>query len=404
MSRNRKQRRKRSAGLRLHAKVPLPGGAPPALAQPTALSGQMPRPASSGRYNILSVPTYPANTPQALLPRPREGGAGIYRVTFVLAPPGQQAYRTSLPFAQIMESGDSQLILSADATQLKMRLIGEGQEVELIGLPNQRGALARVQMRVDAQNVRDAQRFATDLVLPILSHWSHHADVGLDVAAIEVHEERTDMTQWTVGILGGDRVLGSLPSWISTAVLRRFHSAYREGMTATNPFHKVLSFAKAFEGVRKQRLAREKRIRATGGEYIWPDERIPPDTADFPIVDPNERRRFDPYFGLTFDDVALLLRKTIRHAVAHVDPEGDSLTADNYDDLAKAEEASPVLQYMAHQVLRHELEVQAGEVIVVPPAGMMITELGDQSGAIDPARGQPGSSGWSEHLPNHGQV
>ncbi len=340
-----------------------------------SLTGQMPRPDSGGRYAVTSVPTFSPDHPKAGVPRSPNGSHGVYRVTFILATPGQQIYHTSLDFARIMESGDSLVIGAVDAAWLTMRLVGEGQQVKMVASFTDRKALAKVQMRVEAQDFRDAERFATNLILPCLSQWCYQADVGVDVAAVEIHEERTDVTCWTVGIVGAAKPLPSQMLPASTPALRRLLSAYREGMTNTSSLYRVLSYAKVLEGVRKSRLAREKRIKKAGGLYVGPVEEIPPDTPDFPVRDEQERLRFGPYYGQSFDDVALALRETIRHAVAHLDPEGNSLAADSYDDVAQCEQTSSVLKYMARVVLQHEIKAQAEEAVVTLPEGMELTDL-----------------------------
>jgi hypothetical protein len=50
------------------------------------------------------------------------------------------------------------------------------------------------------------------------------------------------------------------------------------------------------------------------------------------------------------------MRDLLRNAVAHLDPSGDSLMADEYKDVETCEEAIPVLRYVARQMLRHEID------------------------------------------------
>ena len=49
------------------------------------------------------------------------------------------------------------------------------------------------------------------------------------------------------------------------------------------------------------------------------------------------------------------MRAMLRNAVAHLDPAADSLVADDYDDIGKAEKVIPVLAYIARQMLREEV-------------------------------------------------
>jgi hypothetical protein len=51
----------------------------------------------------------------------------------------------------------------------------------------------------------------------------------------------------------------------------------------------------------------------------------------------------------------------LRNAIAHLDPEGDSVVADRFDDFARCEQAVPVLRHIARQMLANELALAADE-------------------------------------------
>jgi hypothetical protein len=92
-----------------------------------------------------------------------------------------------------------------------------------------------------------------------------------------------------------------------------------------------------------------------------------PGDAHFPISDPVERGLFQDYYGKKFTCVMDEMRDTLRNAVAHLDPEGDSLVADSFWDTDACQRAIPVLKYMAREMLRHESEMQTQEAVVMFP-------------------------------------
>jgi hypothetical protein len=50
----------------------------------------------------------------------------------------------------------------------------------------------------------------------------------------------------------------------------------------------------------------------------------------------------------------------LRNALAHLDPEGDSINPDDFEDRAKCENAVPVLRHVTREMLRHELKLDSG--------------------------------------------
>jgi hypothetical protein len=139
-------------------------------------------------------------------------------------------------------------------------------------------------------------------------------------------------------------------------------SAYREGLTAGDLFYAVLSFARAVEGVRHLRARRRQRLDAAGQEYRDPGERFPGSLMGLTDVDELQRESFEPYLSRKFTDVIdNELRGPVRNAVAHLDPSGDVLSAERWADLTRCEDALPVLQYIAHEMIGHELEAERAE-------------------------------------------
>ena len=327
----------------------------------------LPRPEMSTTYTFTTVSEFAPGSPQAAIPRPPEGSPGIYTVTFILSLPGQQMYRASISHDDLVQSGDSLLLIPGiKRIDLDFQPLDEQTPAAYVALPNQRGALATLSMQLQAANATDAQRVAFNHIMSFLSWWSYHEDVALEVAAWEAREEATQTTHLTVGLLGKERASRGVSQKPVTPILRRFLSSYREGLGATNGFYRVLCFYRVIEGVTKQRNARLGRHRAAGQEYRGPTEAIPPDDAEFPISDPIERKLFSPYFGRSFTYVRDKLRPTLRNAIAHLDPARDVLVADNFDDTAQCVQAIPVLKYIAREMLRHEIDTQAQEQVATP--------------------------------------
>ena len=71
---------------------------------------------------------------------------------------------------------------------------------------------------------------------------------------------------------------------------------------------------------------------------------------------PGERNLFKPYLGKKFTRVIETeLRPLFRHAIAHLDPRGDSLVIDKFHHIAECEAAMSVIKYIARQMLENEI-------------------------------------------------
>lgn len=339
------------------------------------VSFQLSRRDLSLHHTIAVIYQFAPNDSRSGLVNEADGSPGTYRVTFALSLPGAEVFHGNVSMADVMASGDSLLMLPADVAQVGVKLTGENEVVEVLAFPNDRHAMSKVQMRLSAQGFVDAARYAHDLIMPLLSRWSFDSDVAIDVAAYEVFEEATGSSHWTIGLLGRDKGMTPTPDIPSTPALRRLLSSYREGLSATNPFYRVLCFYKVIEGVKKQRDIRRVEKLAAGVKYRNPSEVIPPDDANFPISDPEEREVFAGHYGKKFTNVLDDMRGTFRNAVAHLDPTGDSLVADSFEDTRACQRAAPVLKYMAHEMLMHETETVAQEAV---------TTRGDEGGTTKP--------------------
>ncbi len=264
-------------------------------------------------------------------------------------------FRTSLPWTDVVNFGDSLLMLPAGVARVDLHITGGPDQIHIICHGNSRGALAKVEMRVSAARFEEARRFTHDIVLPVLSWWSFHNDVALDVAAVEIVEEGTGTQQLIAGVTGRDKPLIPQQGHVSKPGHRPLLASYREGLNTTNVFYRVQCFYRVIEGARALRDRKRESVLVAGKEYRAPEERIPAEGEEISGVDPMSLDVFKPYRSWKFTRVIDDMRGTLRNAVAHLDPKSDSLVPDEFDDVVRCEKALPVMKYLARQMLREEI-------------------------------------------------
>ena len=174
----------------------------------------------------------------------------------------------------------------------------------------------------------------------------------------EVLEEQTLVQKWVVNLLGKAKPLGVNLKALSQPEFRTVFAAYREATNTTNVFYQLLCFYKVIEGVKKIRAKRKKDTLDAGLVYREPsNEQIPSPEENLGISNEYLRDYFRPYLGQKFTKVLDEFSRVLRNAVAHLDPEGDSLIADEFDDIAQCERAVPVIRYVSKIMLQNELQV-----------------------------------------------
>lgn len=323
---------------------------------------QMPRPETNERVQITVVPEFPSNSVSGSVSPSPEGSLGYYVVTFLLSVPGKEQYYDALDFADLLEKGNSLLIVPSPVAQVKARIFNEHQSQEVIFFPNAQGALAKVQMRLFTASFIGAEKEAFDLIMANLSWWSYHHDVALDIAGYHVLEEQTQSHRVVVGLIGKTRAMDV--NIINTAAtsepkFRPLFAAYREGANASNPFYQLLCFYKVALGAKQLRDLRRKALLDAGEKYQEPQgECIPDRVEDLGAAYQESHDAFRPYLGQRFTKVLDQLRGSLRNAIAHLDPTevtGKSLSADKFDDIVMCEQALPVRRYMSRVMLRNEV-------------------------------------------------
>jgi Methylamine utilization protein MauJ len=322
---------------------------------------QIERPETNERHQFISVPEFAPDDPRSLIPRSPQGTAGFYRVMFALGIPGKELFFDDQDLNILRNSGISLLLMPPGAAFANVKLIEASNERERetveVQLASGDGRVANAQIRVHASSFTEAEHYAFDLVMPILSRLSFEYDVALDVKFYEVVEEQTDVYKWTFGIVGKTKLLGTNLRGLSKPEFRMVFAAYREAANATNPFYQLLCFYKVIEGVKKLRAKRKEALLTAGSEYREPpDERMPTSDADLNIVSSLHREFFQPYLGQKFTRVLDQFRNLLRNAVAHLDPMGDSLIIDDFEDVAQCERTVPVIKYICRVMLQNELQ------------------------------------------------
>lgn len=318
---------------------------------------QIPRPDINGREQIIIVPELAPDAPGALLPRSPQGNQGNYSITFFLSIPGKEQFRDELDLNKLMQSGDSLLLLPKEAAKIHVTIYNDQEAVIVTIVKNEHGSLARAQLRLHVSSFIEAETNAFNIVMSLLSRWSYLYDVALDITGYQVIEEKTGSQKWTVGLVGKEKALNFNTIDVSKPMYRIVFSAYREALNATNPFYQLLCFYKVIEGVKKIRAQRKEVVLSAGNEYReTPDEHIPNTEGDCSSTDSSVQHTFKPYLGKKFSWVLDQMRGLLRNAIAHLDPKGDTLVADKYEDIAKCEQALPVIKYICRVMLRNELQ------------------------------------------------
>jgi hypothetical protein len=313
----------------------------------------IPRPDRNIGMEFTLVPVLSGPPEKAPPPLPPLGEAGPYTINFVLCVPGRDNLNEDLDLPGLMRSGRSLLQMPPGVANIEMT-IAATVPIQFFS-DRDGGLMSRATIRVNASNFEEAQRFAYNTLMPILSYWSYLHDVAIDVAAYEVTEERTGVLKYTVGMVGAVKAFRGAERYVSTDEHRRLFAAYREAMNTINIFYRVLSFYKVTEGVR---ILRTRRYRAAGNKGIPPGdpyERFPSDIVDL-TVNVLSQKSFLPYLGQEFDSVLTSYETLIRNAVAHLDPHSDDvLDADRFDDLTACLRAERVLAYIARKMLDSEM-------------------------------------------------
>jgi hypothetical protein len=322
------------------------------------------RPDTNGRVAIIVVNEFADTDPRSGVSSSPAGYQGVYDVHFIFGVPGNNTFRENFDLTHVLDWGDSLLMVGQANADVRFVLIRTDPSttgtVDVLMRTNSAGALARAYMAVEAGSFVDAERVAFNHVSAVLSKMSFDFDVAIEINGSVVVARSTESTRWTFGWAGKRKSFGATMD--STGILSiglaesRLFSTYREGLNATNPFHQALTFYKVTEGVQGLRGSRRQAAKEAGAPIPHdPTEQLPTDPKDLGIADEGIRSMFRPYLGRSFGYALNKLRKTVRNAVAHMDPDaGYVLSADNFDEVLACVSAAEVLKYIARQMLKNE--------------------------------------------------
>lgn len=314
------------------------------------------RPETNQRYWISIQPTFPPDDSRSSIPKSAIGSSGCYEATFFLSIPGKEHFRDEINIDQILQSGNSLLIMPPSISKIRVPVLNEQEQVEVLFSANNRRLLSSATIKISASSFKDAEIRAYDLIMPILSWWSYKYDVALDISAYRVVEEKTQVQNWAFNIVGAAKELDFNVAAVSKPEYSTLFASYREATNATNTFYRFLCYFKVIEGVKYLRKQRKHAALAAGETYKEPpDEKIPVTIEELNALNIYMADHFQPYLGKKFTWVIDQLRYVLRNAIAHLEPSADSLIADKYEDIMKCEQVMPIIKYISRVVLRNEI-------------------------------------------------
>jgi hypothetical protein len=309
----------------------------------------IPRPRVTEYNYTTAVPVFPDRRGGS-----PSGSPGKYDVVFVLGVPGMSGAATALDFDGMLAGGDSLL----EGTGLEVELqAADGSSLSVARIvPNAHGRLAQVRLAVTAGNFSLAENEAFDAVMPVLSRIAFEADTPLEVTGILLTEQATQTRRFGATLVGATQPAPELAG-TTTPELRSFLAAYREGLNTNSPLYQTLSFYKIIEGVATFHTKRARAAKKCGApEPTDPlAQQIPGNRADLAGMTEWARDNFTPYLGMSFGEIRSAVKNTIRDAVAHITPGMDLRIADYAADIRACRAITPVLRFVARELIRSEL-------------------------------------------------
>ena len=236
----------------------------------------------------------------------------------------------------------------------------EGTVYDLSVESNAKREASVVRATLNAPNLLAAEALAYNNILPIVSSLAFTYDVKIAIRGCVITEISSGTVRVRLGLLGQSKqVSPDLVLMSLTQETRMLLATYREASASSNIFLQALSYFKVVEGVYAIRTAEAQAAVAKGdAPTVRERELIPATIEALPYEDKWALDGFKPYLGKRFTWVRDDLRERLRHGLAHLLP-GDtnikSLSADVFNDVSTAEDAVPVLRYMARTLLKSYL-------------------------------------------------
>lgn len=285
---------------------------------------RVPRPRWSGVWNFTAVPIKEDEPDQV---DSGNGRPGMYQITYALLDPTTSGFAPNVHLPGLFAAAESLVQLPQGVTSSRGVLYDDAHRVEVAFHANASGRVATAELRLFAANFQAAEHMSYSIVAPILSWFAFRCDVEVDLAGFRIVEEATGSTKHQVGLLGQPSQLPA-EMLLSRPAYRRILAAYREGLNSRNPFFQFLSFFKVAEATRRLRDQRAVDARAKGETFTRPVETIPESESDLSEVPETYREHLRPFLGKKYTAVLDAFRALMRNALAHLDPDGDTLNAD----------------------------------------------------------------------------
>jgi hypothetical protein len=286
-------------------------------------------------------------------------------VVFVLGVPGVSSAAVSLNFAALAAAGDSLL----EGTDRRISLVAQdGASNEARIVANAEGRLARIHLEVIADSFAMAETDAHDQIMPVVSGMAFAADAPVEVVAVLLTEKATQTCRVGATIVGAVQPVSRIEG-LSTPEIRPFLAAYREGLNSNSPLYQALCFYKVIEGVSGLHTKQARALLRSGGAAKSDplSKQVPSDPNDLPAMTPWVRDTFKPYLGMTFESVKKAVSDSIRNAIAHITPTEDVRVADYLHDVQASRNITPVLRYIARQVISDALTPPTDTRPATPP-------------------------------------
>ncbi len=224
---------------------------------PIGQSAALEAPDFNRKLHLTFTLEYVPGSTQSKIPNPPSGLPGVYSVRFVFCTPGQEEFFANIDVKKITDLGRSPLKLGVPpGGELRVELVDPlngAAWAKIEFRTNSASEISHADLKINAQDFKDAYQTAYNLVVPQLSWWSYHHDVGIGVAACHIVEDATNSIRLIAGALGKQKIfsLASGKMLPLTPIWRTVFSSYREALNANNVFYQFLCFYKVVEAVGK---------------------------------------------------------------------------------------------------------------------------------------------------------
>lgn len=337
--------------------------------------------ASSGSSKLLGATTKPTFTlspprftttktitifPQFQLGHPANGAArdgsganGDYQVTFVLGIPGFWNARPDQG-VPIIDQGDSLIAVEPQITSLQLNVADpdnpDTPRRATIAI-NENHHLKYIRTTVSADGFRSAHRLAHDIIMPTISRLAYVHDVAIDVIATEIVDLTSHAFSVVMKYSGAVQQFSDVRGH-SSERQERLLSAYRHGISSTEPAFQALSFFRVIEACYRLRGDRIAETKERGERPNEPSEEFPVSFGEIARIgyEDSDEPAFSQYLGMKFTRVRDTLNSRVRNLLAHLDVSREILHPDDLDNANEVETVVPVLHYMARILLSAELQ------------------------------------------------